>query len=211
MDVFLELLMEDMKILWETGVQILNEYHKESFTLRAIIFVMINDYPALFTLSGQFNGKVGCVVCIDETAYMSLTASKMIVYMRHRRFLSKGHRHRQKKMDKYFDNNVKLQSIAPLDNSKDKRVFNIVNKLKFDFRKNTKDGKPRKDVKPTPGTTFKKKSIFFEYLSYWPELDVRHVIDGMHVQKNVFESLIRTLLDMNGKIKEGLNSHVNIV
>jgi hypothetical protein len=141
MDVFLEPLMEDMKILWETGVQILNEYRKESFTLRAIIFVTINDYPAFSTLSGQFKGKVGCVVCIDGIVYMSLTASKKIVYMRHRRFLSKGHWYRQKKMDKYFDNNVELQSTAPLGNSKGKRVFNIVSKLKFVFGKKTKDRK----------------------------------------------------------------------
>jgi hypothetical protein len=98
-----------------------------------------------------------------------------------------------------------------LGNSKGKRVFNIVSKLKFVFRKKTKDEKPKKDVKPTPGATFKKKSIFFEYLSYWPELDVRHAIDGMHVQKNVFESLIGTLLDMKGKIKEGLNSRIDMV
>jgi len=52
MDVLLEPLMQDMKILWETDVQMLDENHKESFTLRAIIFVTINDYPALFTLSG---------------------------------------------------------------------------------------------------------------------------------------------------------------
>jgi hypothetical protein len=97
MVVFLEPLMEDMKILWETGVEILDECRKESFTLRAIIFVMINDYPAFFTLSGQSKGKVGCVVCIDGTAYMSLTISKKIVYMRHKRFLPKGHRYRQKK------------------------------------------------------------------------------------------------------------------
>jgi len=94
MDVFLEPLMQDMKILWETGVQMFDEYRKKSFTLRAIIFVMINDYPALFTLSGQFNGKLGCVVCIDGTAYVSLTAFKKIVYMRHKRLLSKGHRYR---------------------------------------------------------------------------------------------------------------------
>jgi hypothetical protein len=73
MDVFLEPLMEDMKILWETSVQMLDEYRKDSFTLRAIIFVTINDYPALFTLSSQFKGKVGCIVCIDGTTYMSLT------------------------------------------------------------------------------------------------------------------------------------------
>jgi hypothetical protein len=98
-----------------------------------------------------------------------------------------------------------------LGNSKGKRVFNIVNKLKFVFGKKTKDEKLRKDVKPTSGATFKKKSIFFEYLSYWPELNVRHAIDGMHVQKNVFESLIGTLLDMKGKTKEGLNSCIDMV
>jgi hypothetical protein len=90
-------------------------------------------------------------------------------------------------------------------------VFNIVSKLKFVFGKKTKDRKPSKDVKPTQGATFKKKSIFFEYLSYWPVLDVRHAIDGMHVQKNVFESLIGTLLDMKGKTKEGLNSRNDMV
>jgi hypothetical protein len=52
MDVFLEPLMEDMKLLWETGVQMLDEYRKDSFTLRTIIFVTIKDYPTLFTLPG---------------------------------------------------------------------------------------------------------------------------------------------------------------
>jgi len=144
MDVFLEPLMQDMKMLWETGVQMLDEYRKESFTLRAIIFVMINEYPA--PLSGQFKGKLGCVVCIDGTAYVSLTATKKIVYMRHRRFLSKGHRYRQKKMDKYFDNNSELQSTAPSRNSKGKRVFSIISKLKFVFGKKIKDRKPIKNV-----------------------------------------------------------------
>jgi hypothetical protein len=114
-------------------------------------------------------------------------------------------------MDKYFDNNVELQSTAPLGNSKGKRVFNIVNNLKIVFGKKTKDEKLRKDVKPTLGATFTKKSIFFEYLSYLPELDVRHAIDGMHVQKNMFESLIGTLLDMKGKTKEALNSRIGKV
>jgi hypothetical protein len=35
MDVFLEPLMEDNKILWETCVQMLDEYRKDSFMLRA--------------------------------------------------------------------------------------------------------------------------------------------------------------------------------
>jgi len=87
--------------------------------------------------------------------------------MRHKCFLSKGHRYQQKKMDKYFDNNNELQSTAPSGNSKGKRVFSIVSKLNFVFGKNAKDGKPRKNVKLASGATFKKKSIFFNYLGYW--------------------------------------------
>jgi hypothetical protein len=59
----------------------LDAYRKDSVMLRAIIFVTINNYPALFTLSRQFKGKVGCIICIDETAYVSLYVSKKIVYI----------------------------------------------------------------------------------------------------------------------------------
>jgi hypothetical protein len=211
MDVFLVPLMEDMKILWETGVQMLDEYRKDSFTLRQIIFVTINDYTALFTLSDQFKGKVGCTICIDGTAYVSLTASKNIVYMRHRRFLLKEHRYLIRKMDKYFDNNGELHSTPPLGNNRGHRVFEIDRNINFVFGKKTKYGKTRKDAKPTLGAIFKKKFIFFEYLPYWKELDVRHAIYGMHVQKNMFESIIGTLLDTKGKTKEGLNSRVDLV
>jgi len=48
-------------------------------------------------------------------------------------------------------------------------------------------------------------------INNWPELDVCHTIDGMHIQKNVFESLIGTLLDMKGKTKEKLNSSLDMV
>ena len=139
--------MEEMKILWEKGVQMLDKYRKDSFTLRAIIFVMVNDYPTLFILSGQFKEKVGCVVCIDGTHYVSLNVSKMIVYMRHICFLSKGHKFRLKKMDKYFDYNDERNIDAPLGNSKGKRVFKIVSNIKFVFGQKTKDEKIRKDVK----------------------------------------------------------------
>ena len=46
MDVFLEPLLEEMKKLWVEGVAMWNEFHKETFTLKAITFVTINDYPA---------------------------------------------------------------------------------------------------------------------------------------------------------------------
>jgi len=52
-----------------------DEYRQEHFTLRAIIFVTINDYPALFALLGQIKGKTACVVCVDKTTSVYLTGS----------------------------------------------------------------------------------------------------------------------------------------
>jgi hypothetical protein len=67
--VFLEPLMEDMKILWEDRVKMMDASLKKEFTLKAIIFVTITDYPGLFSLLGQIKGKSGYVVCIDCTCY----------------------------------------------------------------------------------------------------------------------------------------------
>ena len=47
-----------------------------------------------------------------------------------------------------------------------------------------------------------KKSIFFD-LPYWKDLYVRHNLDVMHIEKNVCEILIGTLLNMPGKTKDG--------
>ena len=52
-----------------------NLHRQEHFTLRAIIFVTINDYPALFALLGQIKGKTACVVCVDKTTSVYLTGS----------------------------------------------------------------------------------------------------------------------------------------
>ena len=57
---------------------------------------------------------------------------------------------------------------------------------------------------------WKKKSIFFD-LEYWKYLHVRHNLDVMHIEKNVCESIIGTLLNIAGKTKDGLNSRLDLV
>ena len=56
----------------------------------------------------------------------------------------------------------------------------------------------------------KKKFIFFE-LPYWSKLDVRHCIHVMHVEKNICDSIIGTLLNIKGKTKDGINVHKDLV
>jgi hypothetical protein len=59
--------------------------------------------------------------------------------------------------------------------------------------------------------TYKKQSIFFKYLPYWKDLKTYHIIDLMHVTKNVFDNIIGTLLHMPRKMKDGLKSRNDLV
>ena len=56
---------------------------------------------------------------------------------------------------------------------------------------------------------WKKRSIFFD-LPYWSDLDVRHCIDVMHVEKNVCDSVIGMLLNIQGKRKDDLNTRQDL-
>lgn len=49
-DVFLEPLMEDLETLWHDGVKVLDEYKREHFTLKYLLFVKITDLPRLGAL-----------------------------------------------------------------------------------------------------------------------------------------------------------------
>jgi hypothetical protein len=118
--------MEDMKILFDVGVEMMDASRKEKFTLKAIIFVTITDYPDLFTLLGQIKGKTGSVVCIDGTYYTYLKGSNKMVYARHRRFLVKKHRYRKSIMNKYFDNQDEPQLEEPAQTRWGTKVYDMV-------------------------------------------------------------------------------------
>lgn len=206
MDVFLEPVMEEFEKLWRTGELMYDAFKKETFTLRAIIFVTINDHPALYALSGQFKGKTGCLVCLDDTKWVFLDGSKKVVYIRNRRFLKQGHKYRSKLYLKYFGDIEEDEDQPPVRRHDGKYVFQMVKNISVVYGKKKIDGTPRdRSIPPIEGVPFKKKSIFFQYLKYWPELEVPHAIDAMHVQKNVFESLIATLMD-TAKSKDSLRA-----
>ena len=213
-DVFLEPLMEDMQNLWDHGVEMWNEYRQETFTLYAIIFVTINDYPALFSVSGQMKGKTACVVCLSGTKYVYLKGCMKTVYMGHRRWLLRSHKYR--KMAEYFDG-TNEKGFAPQP-AMGTTVFEMCMMVKFKLGKKSKGGvdnskRGRKEVIDTTedvDVPFKKISIFFKYLPYWKDLAVCHAIDGMHIKKNVFESIMG-FLGLSGKVKDGLKSRKDLV
>jgi hypothetical protein len=73
-DVYLRPLVDDLKILWMSGVpEVWDEYNCEEFTMQAMLFTTINDNPAHCNLSGQSKRKGAacphylednCAVCV---------------------------------------------------------------------------------------------------------------------------------------------------
>jgi hypothetical protein len=56
---------------------------------------------------------------------------------------------------------------------------------------------------------WKKQSIFWE-LPYWKDLYVHHSIDVMHVEKNVRENLVGTLLNTNKKTRDHRHARADL-
>jgi len=54
-----------------------------------------------------------------------------------------------------------------------------------------------------------KRSIFWE-LPYWKTMLIRHNLDVMHIEKNFFELLIHTIMDVKGKTRDNVNSRIEL-
>ena len=155
-DMFLEPLMQEMEKLWRHGEPIYDAFQKEDFICRAIIFVITNDYPTLFALSGQIKGKMGCLVCLDGTTWVYLDAFKKIVYLRNRRFLKTSHKYCSKLFFRFYDNTPKIE--PPLERRHNgEHVYRMVKNIRVVYRKKNSDGTNRdRSTPPVEGIPFKK-------------------------------------------------------
>ena len=86
-DVYLRPLVDDLKTLWSSGVELYDVYKKASFTLYGMLFCTITDIPGDHSVSRQCKGDKDCVQCLDDTKTLWLNNSKKQVYLRYRRFL----------------------------------------------------------------------------------------------------------------------------
>ncbi|KAI5317472.1 hypothetical protein L3X38_037179 [Prunus dulcis] len=186
-DVYLEPLIDDLKSLWDGIRGVYDAHNGEYFTLRAALMWTINDFPAYGNLSGcVVKGYKACPICGDDTPSHRLKNGHKICYIGHRKWLPINHPYRRQRA-----------------------AFN---------------GKPEYGIPPEPLTReevlhmvengdrvcWKKKSIFFD-LEYWKYLPVRHALDVMHIEKNVCDSIIGTLLEIPGKNKDGIAARSDLL
>ncbi|KAL0534273.1 hypothetical protein IC582_028562 [Cucumis melo] len=95
---YLAPLIEDLKLLWENGVECYDAYREEVFNLRSVLLWTINDFPAYGNLSGCcVKWYKACPIYGDNTNSIRLRHGKKIAYLGHRRFLARDHPYRRQK------------------------------------------------------------------------------------------------------------------
>ncbi|XP_062086136.1 uncharacterized protein LOC133792244 [Humulus lupulus] len=211
---YLASLIDDLKTLLNEGVRAYDAYLKEEFTLRVMLLWKINDFPTYGNLSGcSVKGYKDYPICEEKTFSQYLKHSRKVCYMGHRKFFPRRHYFRTWKNE--FSGGQEF-GLAPVPLSGN-QVLNKVSVIQFKVGKpivcpikkkkgrGKSVGKDKTEVRMTSAdeskSPWKKKSIFFE-LEYWENLLLRHNLDVMHIEKNVYDSLIGTLLNIPSKSKD---------
>ncbi|OMO92395.1 Transposon, En/Spm-like protein [Corchorus capsularis] len=190
-DVYLQPLIEELKQLWD-GILTYDATRKQNFHLRAALLWTVNDFPAYANLSGwSTKGRFACPCCAGKTCSNWLKHGKKFSYLGHRRWLEAGHPFRSQK--RAFDNTMELRE-APLITSRSD-ILEMLNGCEFSSNE---------------ASLWKKRSIFFD-LIYWEHNLLRHNLDVLHIEKNVCDNILVTILDMDGKSKDDLNSRLDLV
>ncbi|XP_014629693.2 uncharacterized protein [Glycine max] len=199
-DVYLSPLIEDLRKLWVDRVDVYDANVQDTFRLRAMIFCAVNEFPPDGNLSGySVKGHHACLICEKNTCYIQLTHGKKTIYTRHKRFLRPNHPYQRLK--KAINEENEIQSAPQPLGGHD--VYDWVKDIITIFGKTQKKDASAKNI-------WKKRSIFFD-LPYLCDLHVRHFLDVMHVEKNMCDGLIGTLLNIMGKTKDGLKCHQDLV
>lgn len=107
-NVYLQPLIEELKQLWEHGVETYDASLEQNFRLHAAILWTINDFSAYAVLSGwSTKGKLACPSCHKDTSSYRLKYGQKECYLCHRRFLKSDHKWRKNKSS--FDNTVETR------------------------------------------------------------------------------------------------------
>ena len=197
-DVFLQPLIAELKQLWDVGVQTYDVSRKQNFQMRAALMWTISDFPAYSMLSGWSTAeKLACPYCMEHSQAFTLTSGRKTSWFdNHRKFITHEHPFRRNK-NAFIKNRTEMSPSPPIktgaqilpeiDNLGVRRVIDIdvveVNRV----------------ICKTCG--WNKRSIFWE-LPYWSSNLIRHNLDVMHIEKNVFENVFNTVLDIEGKTKD---------
>jgi len=201
-DLFLEPLIDELLELWE-GVSTLDACTGRKFDLRAAVLWCIHDFPALSMLSGRTTkGYYACIHCDKDP--LSQAIRNKLCYIGHRRYLPMTHKWRRSLV---FDGKHE---------KKDQPGKFTLEEVMEELEK-VKDVRPGKHPeiignkrKRNEGPKIYSRKVGMWRLPYWKHLKLPHNLDVMHIEKNICENILGTLLNVQGKTKDTTNARLDL-
>jgi len=201
-DVYLQSLIDELKQLWN-GVLTYDISRKQNFMMKAALMWTINDFSAYGMLSGwSTSGRIACPYCMNQSkAFRLKSGGKVSWFDSHRQFLLMNHSFRRNKDSFYKDRIEKSQPPHFLTGNE------LWEQIHF-FLKIT-------EVSPCicdghgESHNWTKQSIFWE-LPYWKTNLIRHNLDVMHVEKNVFDNVFNIVMDIKDKTKDNAKARMDL-
>ncbi|XP_058763039.1 uncharacterized protein LOC131636447 [Vicia villosa] len=152
-DVYLQPLIEELKELWESGIETYDSSMNQTFQMRAALLWTISDYPAYAMLSGwSTKEKLACACCKSNTNSLYVKHSHKMCYMDHRTFLPRTHSWR----DDVKSFNVEEEHRTAPSMLNGAEILELLKDFNNEFGK--------KKTKKVDGP-WKKRSIFFSCLT----------------------------------------------
>ncbi|XP_057739900.1 uncharacterized protein LOC130957009 [Arachis stenosperma] len=205
LDVYLRPLIDELKILWDNGVTTYDAWEKKNFNMKAALLWTISDFPAYGMLFGwSTHGRLSCPICMKNTKSFRLQHdAKPCWFDCHRQYLPPGHAFRR---DRYSFKKSTVENTFPPKRMSGVEILNELDKLE-----EANLGANPRGKKGDFGTihNWVRKSIFWE-LPYWSTNLIRHNLDIMHIEKNVFDNIFNTVMDVKGKTKDNANAREDL-
>ena len=170
LDVYLQPLISELQALWEIGVE---------------TYSMLSGWST--------SGRLACPYCMDESdAYTLQNGRKQTWFDNHRNFLPLDHPFRR---NKYAFRKNRTVTDPPPKIRSGVELLREIDAL--GLKKVTEIRENDANVPVSKLTEWKKKSIFWD-LPYWSTNLIRHNLDVMHIEKNVFENIFNTVMNVDG-------------
>ncbi|XP_024013103.1 uncharacterized protein LOC112087314 [Eutrema salsugineum] len=207
-DVFLQPLIYELQMLWKHGVEAFDVSCQQNFTMRSVLMWTISDFPAYGMLSGwTTHGRLSCPYCQDNTDAFQLKHERKTCWFDcHRRFLPKDHPYRRSTT--LFSKNRRVLNDQPPEVDGEGLLTQF-----RDFGVETTIECGGNGHQPVDGCginhNWHKRSIFWD-LPYWKDHLLRHNLDVMHIEKNFFDNIMNTILNVQGKTKDNLKSRLDL-
>jgi hypothetical protein len=199
--VFMQPLMKDLKDLWKV-VSTYDAYEGKGFKLHVAILWGIHDYPALSTMSGRSTGGYFACVHRDENPCSECLRNK-IGFISHRRFLPSDHPWRKNKsFNGHHENREQPRKFITDEVMARVDATSYVpgkHPQKANTRKRRRKGEPVWHV----------KASMYDF-PYWFKMKLQYNLDVMHVEKNICESILATLLSNHKKSKDTVAGRLDL-